>query len=68
MEMVSGTPIFLGQIQDMILKRVSSLEIRRKARKLGMRTLRETGWEKVKQGVTTPEEVLRVTEAEEIIK
>lgn len=53
------------EMQALILKRASSQEIRRKARKSGMRTLRETGWQKVKAGVTTPEEVLRVTEAEE---
>jgi general secretion pathway protein E len=32
------------------------------ARRHGMRTLREDGWEKVRQGVTTAEEVLRVTQ------
>jgi len=30
-----------------------------------MRTLRENGWEKVKEGVTTIEEVLRVTDADD---
>jgi type II secretory ATPase GspE/PulE/Tfp pilus assembly ATPase PilB-like protein len=32
-----------------------------------MRTLREDGWLKVKQGVTTISEVLRVTQEEEIL-
>ena len=32
------------------------------ARKNGMRNLREDGWMKVGQGVTTPEEVIRVTQ------
>ena len=54
------------EIQEMILKRASSQELRRKVRELGMKTLRETGWERVKEGITTPEEVLRVTEAEEV--
>jgi type II secretory ATPase GspE/PulE/Tfp pilus assembly ATPase PilB-like protein len=31
----------------------------------GMRTLRMDGWEKVKNGITTIEEVLRVTQSEE---
>jgi hypothetical protein len=31
----------------------------------GMRTLRTDGWNKVKAGVTTIEEVLRVTQMEE---
>jgi hypothetical protein len=32
---------------------------------MGMRTLRTDGWNKVKGGVTTIEEVLRVTQIEE---
>ena len=32
------------------------------ARRHGMRTLREDGWDKVAEGVTTPDEVLRVTQ------
>ena len=39
-------------------------EIKEKARRLGMRTLREQGWQKVMQGITTPEEVIRVTQME----
>jgi hypothetical protein len=31
----------------------------------GMRTLRTDGWNKVKNGITTIEEVLRVTQIEE---
>jgi hypothetical protein len=38
------------------------------ARKQGMRTLRQDGWTKVKAGVTTVEEVLRVTQNEEHVK
>jgi type II secretory ATPase GspE/PulE/Tfp pilus assembly ATPase PilB-like protein len=30
-----------------------------------MRTLRDDGWEKVKQGITTVEEVARVTQEDE---
>jgi hypothetical protein len=33
-----------------------------------MRTLRQDGWRKVKAGVTTVEEVLRVTQTEEHVK
>lgn len=50
------------EIQDLILQKASNQEIRKKARALGMKTLREIGWEKVEEGVTTPEEVLRVTD------
>jgi len=39
-------------------------KIKQKAIEHGMRTLRQDGWEKIKSGITTPAEVLRVTEAE----
>ena len=52
------------EVQSLILNKSSNQEIRRVAKKAGMRTLRDTGWEKVKQGITTPEEILRVTDAE----
>ena len=32
------------------------------ARRNGMRNLREDGWEKVATGMTTPDEVIRVTQ------
>jgi type II secretion system protein E len=50
------------QLRSMVLKRVPADQIKDKAVSLGMRTLRDDGWIKVKKGVTTPEEVLRVTE------
>jgi type II secretory ATPase GspE/PulE/Tfp pilus assembly ATPase PilB-like protein len=54
------------QIRDLIIQRASSDKIKRQAQKNGMKTLRESGIEKLKQEITTPEEVLRVTqEAEE---
>lgn len=51
-------------IRDLILKKTSTEEIRQKAISQGMRTLRLSGWQKVIKGLTTPEEVLRVTQAE----
>jgi type II secretion system protein E len=49
-------------IQALILRRASSHEIAQAAQRAGqMRTLRQDGWQKIVQGVTTPEEVLRVT-------
>ncbi|MBI4559404.1 MAG: type II secretion system ATPase GspE [Candidatus Hydrogenedentes bacterium] len=51
-------------IQDLTLKGVDSNIIKREARKQGMRTLREDGANKVMQGVSTIEEVLRVTRDE----
>jgi general secretion pathway protein E len=51
-------------IQKLILEKKDSSVIREEARKHGMRTLREDGWVKVKQGVTTASEVIRVTQEE----
>jgi type II secretory ATPase GspE/PulE/Tfp pilus assembly ATPase PilB-like protein len=48
-------------IRQMILKDCSSGEIREIARKSGMRTLAEDGWRLVREGITTPSEVMRVT-------
>jgi general secretion pathway protein E len=48
-------------IRQMVLKNCTSGEIRDEARKGGMRTLNEDGWRLVRAGITTPEEVLRVT-------
>lgn len=52
-------------IRPLIIGRESSNVIKQVAIKQGMRTLREDGWVKVKNGVTTIEEVLRVTEEDE---
>jgi len=54
-------------IQRLILEKKESHIIKEAARKNGMRTLREDGWMKVIQGVTTVSEVLRVTQEEEIL-
>ena len=48
-------------IRAEILRRRGSGEIRRLAAERGMRSLRTDGWRQVAAGVTTPEEVLRVT-------
>jgi general secretion pathway protein E len=55
------------RIQKLILEKKDANMIKEVARKNGMRTLREDGWVKVKQGVTTISEVLRVTQEEEIL-
>jgi type II secretion system protein E len=52
-------------IKKMILEKVSSDVIERKARELGMKSLIHGGWEKVFAGITTPEEVQRVTQIDE---
>ena len=53
------------EIKELILKRASSDQIKKTAVKLGMRTLKMEGWEKIKAGLTTCEEVLRVVAEEE---
>ena len=50
------------QIKNMVGAKASANEIRKKAVSLGMRILFDDGLEKIKNGVTTAEEVLRVTE------
>ena len=49
------------RIQEMVLQGTDSNAIKREARKFAMRTLREDGAEKILRGVTTVEEILRVT-------
>ncbi|MCM8782741.1 MAG: Flp pilus assembly complex ATPase component TadA [Candidatus Omnitrophica bacterium] len=47
-------------IRELILQRASADKIKKKAVSLGMRTLAQDGWIKIKKGLTTPAEVLRV--------
>ncbi|MFA5388444.1 MAG: ATPase, T2SS/T4P/T4SS family [Candidatus Omnitrophota bacterium] len=53
--------IMTDEIKEMVLKRASSARIKDKALGSGMKTLRMDGWEKIKDGVTTVEEVIKVT-------
>ena len=52
-------------IRELMLRKASTDELRDKAVSQGMKTLRLCGWKKVIDGLTTPEEILRVTQAEE---
>jgi type IV pilus assembly protein PilB len=47
-------------LRRLILDRASHHDLRAEARRLGMTTLREDGLEKVRQGITSIPEVLRV--------
>jgi general secretion pathway protein E len=51
------------EIRRKILANADAGELTQTARAQGMRALAENGWEKVRAGVTSPEEVLRVTQA-----
>ena len=48
-------------IRELILKKATAQMICDQARGKGMSTLREDGWDKVVKGITTVEEILRVT-------
>ncbi len=52
-------------LRPLIMNRAPATTIAMRAIENGMRTLRVDGWNKVKAGVTTIEEVLRVTQTEE---
>ncbi len=56
-----------NQIRSMVLNNRSADEIREAARRAGMRTLAEDGWRLMRLGVTTPEEVLRVTKDQSLV-
>lgn len=49
------------ELREFVLNGASSAEIKREAARLGMMTLRASGLMRLKEGVTTIEEVLRVT-------
>jgi type II secretory ATPase GspE/PulE/Tfp pilus assembly ATPase PilB-like protein len=53
------------ELRTPILARSPSSTISQIAIEQGMRLLRVDGWEKVKEGLTTVEEVLRVTQIEQ---
>ncbi|MCX7819763.1 MAG: GspE/PulE family protein [Kiritimatiellae bacterium] len=54
-------------IRALVTARASANEIKAEAIRRGMRTLRDDGWSKVLDGVTTIEEVLRVSEEDEAL-
>jgi type IV pilus assembly protein PilB len=49
------------EVREMILQGCSSIEIKRKGLEEGMISLRKSGLQKIKDGLTSPEEVLRET-------
>lgn len=50
------------EIRRMIMANTDASQLTTAAKRNGMRQLREDGWEKIAEGVTTPEEVMRVTQ------
>jgi type II secretory ATPase GspE/PulE/Tfp pilus assembly ATPase PilB-like protein len=55
------------RIKQMILTRQSPLEIRKAAMEQGLIPLRKAGWQKVEKGLTTFEEMNRVTFEEGVL-
>jgi type IV pilus assembly protein PilB len=51
-----------NEIKELIMKKATTDEIKQVAKKKGMKTLREDGLDKVFKGITTLEEVMRVTQ------
>ena len=49
------------EISSVVVRNGSLAEVREIAAAQGMRPLRQDGWQKVSQGLTTIEEVLRVS-------
>jgi type II secretion system protein E len=52
-------------LRPLVIERRSSTSIKQVACARGMTTLRDDGWDKVKRGITTLEEVARVTQEDE---
>ena len=50
------------EIRKLIMHNEDAVAITTAARRYGMRNLREDGWLKVANGITTPDEVMRVTQ------
>jgi type IV pilus assembly protein PilB len=49
------------EVKELVLSRASTSEVKKEAMRLGMKTLRQSGIMKIREGVTTIEEVLRAT-------
>ena len=65
---ISEILILSPKVKDLILNRAGEFKIKEAGRKEGMVTMREDGLKKAIEGLTTLEEVLRVTNSDEIIE
>ncbi|MCB9543573.1 MAG: type IV-A pilus assembly ATPase PilB [Myxococcales bacterium] len=52
------------ELKDLVLQGVSSVELKREAINLGMKTLRQSALSKLAEGITTPKEVVRCSAAD----
>ena len=53
------------KIKELVLNRASASQIKRLAMSRGMHTLLQDGWRKIIAGITTPQEVMKVTSSED---
>ena len=53
------------ELRTLVLERSSGTRLKRECRKLGMKTVREDGLDKARKGLTTLDEVLRLTPEDE---
>jgi type IV pilus assembly protein PilB len=56
-----------SKIRELAFEKAATTELRKACRAGGMRTLREDGRIKVLKGTTTPEEIVSITQTEEIV-
>ena len=54
-------------LRRLIIRKGSGSELKQRAIMDGMVTLRQDGWRRVAQGITTVEEVVRVTQTDEVM-
>ena len=50
------------EVRPLVVANATASSIKQAALNAGMKTLRQDGWDKVLQGVTTVDEIIRVTE------
>jgi type IV pilus assembly protein PilB len=55
----------LEELRELVLNGANTAEIKRESMRLGIKTMRQSGLTKVKEGVTSFEEVLRVTASDD---
>ena len=53
------------ELKKMVMGHSITSDIKKKAREFGMRTLRDDGYERVRTGMTTLDEVIKVTQEDE---
>jgi type IV pilus assembly protein PilB len=53
--------VITEELKEFILSGASALELKREGMRQGMKTLRQSALSKLKQGITTVEEVVRTT-------